>query len=236
MKLLKEIWPNIHDNQPFSVATKALLLSGLFCLNIENAQAETLLSDSVAISGKVINTTTKAPVKAKIYYRDIPNGNVMGITESSADGHYNIVVYERGNYAIEVLASGYTAGHVVANASSEEVSNVSQDINLAPVAAKQVIDLRSLVFNEENEIAITAYDDLDRLVGMLQTNPTLTVSIGNGHKSNATPEQRDLHIKAVRHFLVKRGVVRNRIKVLADNVKPHSDIDQSVEVTVLKPN
>lgn len=236
MKLLQEIRPNMFDNQPFSFV-KRTLLTGSICLAwLSLAHAKNFVSDSVSISGKVLNAATKAPVKAKIYYRDIPNGNIIGFLETDAtSGEYSIVLYERNQYALEIQAIGYAAGYVVANATDEALADVTQDINLAPVAPKQVIDLRSLSFSEENEILIKSYEDLDRLVGMLQINPTLTVSIGNGTKASLVKEKRDMELKSIRHFLVKRGIMRNRIKLLSDAIKPTSIIEQPIEITVINP-
>ncbi|SFC77333.1 hypothetical protein SAMN05421780_109161 [Flexibacter flexilis DSM 6793] len=235
MKLLKEIATNNKRNRFFF--TKPLTIAvGLLLVVTQSFAANTQTQDSLIIAGKVFDKVSQHPIKAKVYYRDIPNGNIIGFLDTEDNtGAFSIELYERNQYAIEVQAAGYLSGYVVANATDENNHSFAQDLALEPIQAKQTIDLRSVSFGEDNELLVSSYDELDRLVALLQLNPTLTITVGNGAKAPASSEQRDLHLKALRHFLIKRGIARARVKLLPDASKPTSSTEQVVEVTVLKP-
>lgn len=235
MKLLKEIATNNRRN-PFFFTKSMTTVMGLLLVATQTFATDLITQDSLIISGKVVDKISQQPVKAKVYYRDIPNGNIIGFLDTEdKTGTYSIELYERNQYAVEVQAAGYLPGYVVTNASDESSYSFPQDIALEPIQAKQTMDLRSISFGEDNELLVSSYDDLDRLVALLQLNPMLTITVGNGVKAPAVSEQRDLHLKAIRHFLIKRGVARARVKLLPDASKPVSSIEQAVEVTVLKP-
>lgn len=235
MKLLKEIATNNKRNRFFFTKSMTTVM-GLLLVAAQTFATDLTTQDSLIISGKVFDKVSQQPLKAKVYYRDIPNGNIIGFLDTEDNtGTFSIELYERNQYAIEVQAVGYLSGYIVTNATDESNVSFPQDLALEPIQPKQTIDLRSVSFGEDNELLVSSYDELDRLVALLQLNPTLTITVGNGAKAPTAPEQRDLHLKAVRHFLIKRGITRARIKLLPDASKPTSNIEQTVEVTVLKP-
>src|SRR5210317_1053854 len=64
----------------------------------------------VLAKGKVINSKTKEPMKAAIYYENLPSGMENGLASSNPiDGNYTITLLAGQKYSFRAEAPGYVA-------------------------------------------------------------------------------------------------------------------------------
>jgi outer membrane protein OmpA-like peptidoglycan-associated protein len=172
----------------------------------------------VLISGRVLNSKTQQPLTAMIRFDDLSTGKEVGEARvNPSTGDYKIVLPAGRNYGYHAAAPGYLSVNQNLELSSlTEYTELKKDLVLVPIEIGESIQLRNVFFVQSKaELKSESYPELDRLVKIMQDNPTIEIEI-SGHTDNrgipsanlALSEQR---VDAVRQYLVSKGVEPKRM-------------------------
>lgn len=202
----------------------------------------------IMLSGETLNSDTKSPVSAKIFFEASLTGSDVGITLSSEeDGQYSRML-NPGIYTIRAMAEGYLP--VIEELKMENVTRyteIKKDLLLVPIKKGEVIRLTHVNFYQGKAILKTdSYQELDRLAETLLQNPTVKIEL-EGHTDNVGNTSLLMklshdRVKAVKSYLVKKGITKNRISgrgfgpkrpLLPNNSEENREKNRRVEFKIL---
>jgi outer membrane protein OmpA-like peptidoglycan-associated protein len=170
------------------------------------------------IRGKVTDKTNGQPVEADVQLYDLTTGALAtGAYSDPRTGEFLVCIPAGRSYALNASAEGYlffSQTYDVAAGTPKEPYTL--DVPLSPLTAGSVIALRNIFFNTASyELLPTSNAELDKLTGLLKSNPTLRIELG-GHTDNvgadaANMTLSDQRAKAVRDYVVAKGIDGSRI-------------------------
>jgi OmpA-OmpF porin, OOP family len=108
----------------------------------------------------------------------------------------------------------------------------SIDLYVTPLKVGSKIEIRPIFFQQSKAIILeTSYPELDRLVGLLQSNPSMRLSI-EGHTDNVGKAEDLLLLSqqradAVRDFLVQKGISVERLSTIGHGSKHPLGVNDS---------
>lgn len=172
----------------------------------------------VLIRGKVLDKQTGKPVSAAVIYQLLPGATTVGNAVSNEEtGDYQIVLPFGSNYGFNAIASGYYAlSENMDLTSLSGYQEITRDLYLVPIEKGQVVRLNNIFFETgKAELKSESFPELDRVVKMMNQNPTMTIEIG-GHTDNVGTEADNQRLSenraaAVRTYLVNHGIDVNRV-------------------------
>lgn len=207
-------------------------------------------TDSVVYAeGGIFNAETKQPVSARITYKSLPYGNIVGVISGSS---YSFPMFEGDKYSLTVEASGFvTVNHTLDPAEAGSVNKILKDIHLekgATSGAGQVMLLNNLIFQlGKAKLSEESYPELDLVVDMMKKNERMEVQLeghtdyqGDAKQNMKLSEQR---VKAVKSYLVSKGIDKKRVYTKAfggtmplsrDNTPEAHRMNRRVELRILK--
>jgi len=181
--------------------------------------AETMAPETVAISGLTRDAKTRKLIGATLTYQLLSGAETDG--SSAADstqsgdltGAYTIPVDLRGRYVVTASKQGYLSQTDTLNASSR---SVARDFDLIPITAGTKVTLKNIYFNAQRfELKAESYPELDRLVTLMQSNPTMNIRL-EGHTDivgefDANVELSRNRVNEVKKYLVSKRISAGRI-------------------------
>lgn len=191
----------------------------------ESVRPEALLM----VKGKVINSKTQKPMKASVTYSVLGSGKTLGHIVSNAEtGVFAIALQKGKKYAFTAHHNGYLAEH--RNSDVVDLKNYKEeevDLLLTPFEKGESVIMHNLFFvASKPDMLPESEGELNRLFELLNENKKMKVEIG-GHTSINTSSEKwnyDLsynRAKAVKDYLVAKGIKDNRIEVKGyGNSKP----------------
>jgi outer membrane protein OmpA-like peptidoglycan-associated protein len=172
----------------------------------------------VLISGKVFNSKTQRPTAAMIRFDDLRTGKEVG--EARVDpktGDYKIALPAGKNYGYHAAAPGYLSlNENLELVTLKSYTELKKDLYLVPIEIGESIQLRNVFFVQSKaELKSESYPELDRLVKIMNENPTIEIEL-DGHTDNrGVPEANLLlseqRVAAVKSYLVAKGILPARI-------------------------
>lgn len=207
--------------------------------------------------GKVFNHDTKEPITAQISYQSEPYGNIVGTVSGSS---FSFPMYGKVRYSIVVEAPGFASSkYLLDPATANAEKKVVQDIplGLPPPAAQtattahhvgKVMRLDALVFQQRSAIiSPESYPELNNVAQMIHDNPSMVIQL-EGHTDTRGDAKLNLklseqRVDAVRDYLIRRGVSKNRVKLKAfggtmplstENTEEAHKLNRRVEVRILE--
>ncbi len=169
--------------------------------------------------GRVSDSETDEPIMAKIDIIDFSTDLVAGTTASSdVDGTYRIKLPEKKSYMVDFRASGFLSDMKRINIPetySDESYNL--DVTLMKVKVGKKVVLNNILFETGKSVLTTSsYEELDRLLGILEDNPLMRIEI-SGHTDNTGSLALNMRLsetraQAVVEYLVRKGVDRSRLE------------------------
>jgi OOP family OmpA-OmpF porin len=231
----------------------ASILVTMLLSNSVNAQESDTL---VYAQGKVINSTTREAVNAKISYRSEPYGNIMGSLSGSS---FQFPLFDGQKYSITIEAPGFASAKFLLDPVTAVDRKVIKDVELGlpgSVAKNsetthtvgKILTLENLIFDVgTSTITKESYPELDELVNMLKNNPNMVIQL-EGHtdikgdpKLNMKLSQS--RVDAVKSYLITKGANKNRVKAKAfggtlpisrENTEAAAKLNRRVELRILE--
>lgn len=183
------------------------------------------------VKGKITDAKTNKPVQSTVELTNLTNKLLITNIQTDEAGNYFMTLPVGKDYAFNVNSKGYLfysdnflmAGHL-------PDSTYQKDIALQPVINNASIVLKNIFF-EVNKFALKSESqtELDRLVQLLNENPTLKIEI-SGYTDNVGKPADNLLLsnnraKAVVNYLVSKKIAATRLvakgygeaKPIADN-------------------
>jgi OOP family OmpA-OmpF porin len=202
------------------------------------------------ISGVVYNAKTKKPMHADIVYETLSNGTQAGKASSDPDnGKYKIVLPAGDHYGYFAKADGFIAVHENLDVPDITVyTEIHKDLYLVPIEIGQTVSMQNVFFQQSTATLLgTSSPELDRLVVVLQTNPTVEIRI-DGHTDNVGDAKKDMVLSqqradAIKTYFISKGISAKRIttkafggtKPIASNATEATrKLNRRVEFTILK--
>ncbi|MBL0126657.1 MAG: PD40 domain-containing protein [Flavobacteriales bacterium] len=170
------------------------------------------------IRGKVTDKVTGQPVEADVELFDLSTGKLAtGAYSDPRTGEFLVCLPTGRTYALNAGSEGYlffSENYDVATGIPKEP--ITLNVPLSPITTGSTIALRNIFFNTASfELLPTSNAELEKLVKLLKTNPTLRIELG-GHTDDvgadaANMTLSDQRAKAVRDFVVAQGIDATRI-------------------------
>lgn len=171
------------------------------------------------MKGKVYDSETGRSLGAKFDLIDLETSKtVISSSSDPVSGEFLVVIPIDADYALNVSRPGYLFHSE--NFSFDKVYERNQpflmDVALKPIKVGESITLRN-VFYKVDSFALTPQSrvELDKVVSLLEANPTLEIEIG-GHTDNTGTAAYNIVLSGKRaeevtKYLVSRGIHRQRI-------------------------
>jgi outer membrane protein OmpA-like peptidoglycan-associated protein len=204
----------------------------------------------ILVKGKVINSKTRQPIEADIFYERLPENDEKGIASSDpVNGDYAIVLPAGKKYGFRAEAKGYIAVSQNEDFSTvTEYREITRDLELTPIKVGETVLLNNLFFVQSKaEILPESEPELESLLKLMNDNPTMAVELG-GHTDNQGNSAANLQLSEERalsivKYLIDHGVDKKRLefkgyggtKPIASNANADSrQKNRRVEIKILK--
>lgn len=200
----------------FSIVLMAISSITLF------AQQE--VKDSlIHVVGHAYNLESKEPIKARITYEKLPNGDDYGIANTNDSGEFDLVLINKHRYSLIVKAEGYLTFKetiLLEDSLGNDSSVVHKNFFLTPGGVGHLIRIKSLQFEQSaSEIPADAMEEIHAIVKMLRENPKMVIQLeghtdfrGNSKLNLQLSEER---VETIRNYIAKNGIDKKRIRVKA---------------------
>lgn len=204
----------------------------------------------VLIKGKVINSKTKQPIEADIFYESLPLKDEDGLAISDpVNGNYKIVLPVGKKYGFRAEAKGFIAISQNEDFTMiDEYKEITRDLELTPMEVGEIVLLNNIFFVQgKPEMLPESQPELERLLLLLIENPSLEIELG-GHTDNRGSSSANLKLSETRAFsvmnyLTDNGIDKKRLKAKGyGGIRPiasNADVEsrkknRRVEITILK--
>lgn len=169
------------------------------------------------VKGKVIDKKTNKPIPSSVELVDNSNNNALMKVSTDELGEYFITLPTGKDYTFTVNRKGYLFYSELYPLSNKDADSVyRKDIYLQPVELNVVSTFNNIQFaNNSFELPQAAYIELDKLLQVLNENPSLRLEI-SGHTDNVGKVEDNLKLstnraKAIVDYLVGKGISAARI-------------------------
>ncbi|MCX7879247.1 MAG: OmpA family protein [Ignavibacteria bacterium] len=172
----------------------------------------------VIVYGKVLNKKNDTPISAKIQYEILPEGKIIGITESNPlTGNYKIVLPGGFRYGFLAKADGFMS--ISENIDIKKdyfYQEIRRDLYLVPLEVGESITLNNIFFNYNDYVLLEdSYPELNRLLKLMKENEGIEVEI-SGHTDNIGSPAYNYNLslqrsRSVANYLISKGINPRRI-------------------------
>ena len=204
----------------------------------------------VLVKGKVINSRTKEPIEAAIFYESLPLGDEDGLANSDPiNGDYKIVLPLGKRYGFRAEAYGFIAiSEYVDLTSVNAYMEIVRNLELSPLTVGEIIKLNNVFFVQSKpEMLPESKPELERILKLLNDNKSLEIEL-SGHTDNQGSSSANLMLSEARalsvmNYLIENGIDKERLshkgyggtKPVASNASDESRRkNRRVEIKILK--
>ncbi len=168
--------------------------------------------------GKVTDSESKEPVLARIEIFDFYTDQLISTTASSdVDGSYRVKMPAKKSYMINLRATGYLSDMRRVTLSDSYIEEFyTLDVPLVKVKVGKKVVLNNILFELGKSVLTSgSYEELNKLVTILQDSPQMTIEI-SGHTDNTgspviNAKLSNDRAKTVVDYLVKKGIDIKRL-------------------------
>ena len=172
------------------------------------------------LKGIITDEDTKAPLEADIEIVDnVKNQTITIIKSNSSSGKYLISLPSGKNYGIIVKVKGYLFhSENVDIPYSAGYQEIVKDVQLKKLEVGKSIVLNNIFYDfDKATLRPESMSELDRLVQLLNENPTLTIELSSHTDNKGTDEYNQklsqLRAQSVVDFLIGKSI--NKIRLVA---------------------
>jgi outer membrane protein OmpA-like peptidoglycan-associated protein len=186
-------------------------------LKVENA-VEVASAKLTILKGVVTDAKTNQPLEASIDLIDNDKNVVLATFKSnSSSGKYLVTLPSGKNYGIAVKRDGYLFHsenfNIPDNAAFQEFT---KDVALKRIEIGSTIVLRNIFFDfDKATIRPESANELERLIKLLNDNPTLKIELGSHTDSKGSDDYNmklsDSRSKSVVDYLIGKGISTARL-------------------------
>ncbi len=204
----------------------------------------------VMITGRVLNSKTKQPIEADIFYESIPTGSEKGLANSNpGSGEFKIVLPAGKKYGFRAQSNGYVSVDQNEDFTAvKQFTEIKRDLYLTPLEVGEVVQLNNLFFAQSKaEMLPESQPELERLYQLLVDNKNLEIEL-SGHTDNQGNSNANMQLsrdraEAVMQFLIDKGIDKKRLtavgygptRPIASNANPETrKLNRRVEIKILK--
>jgi outer membrane protein OmpA-like peptidoglycan-associated protein/tetratricopeptide (TPR) repeat protein len=212
----------LGPDKPLAMSSEDNLLAGL-AAPVKNVEAlkpvEIKTANVTVLKGTVTDKISHNPLGASIEIVDNTiNQSIATFTANSASGKYLVTLPSGKNYGIYVKMDGYLFHSenfdipVVAT-----YQEVTKDIEMEKIAVGSTIVLRNVFFDyNKSTLKPESSQELDRLVKILQDNPTIRIEL-SGHTDSRGSDDGNQRLSEARakscvDYLVAHGIAMSRLE------------------------
>ena len=204
----------------------------------------------VLITGRVLNADTKEPINAEITYYIISNGLEAGIARTNPENKFYKIVLPYGRqYSFVANAEGfYSISNYIDLSVTQEYREMNIDIEVKPIKVGESVRLNNIFFDfNKSTLRPESFPELDRVVKMLNDNPTMVIELG-GHTDNIGSAEynyklSDERANSVLEYILLKGIAAIRLSargygkdkpVATNDTDEGRQLNRRVEFTILK--
>jgi len=174
---------------------------------------------TIVVTGVVTNAKTNQKVGGYVMVEDIDTQELIGVSKSNPEtGKYLVVLPGGRNYSVSANKEGYFFYSQVFDVPQKiHYQEIIQDITLKPIEKGTKVVINNIFF-ETGKATLTpqSFLELDKAIELLRVNPTMVIEVG-GHTDNVGDDATNMKLshdraKAVREFLVIRGIAPDRVQ------------------------
>lgn len=170
------------------------------------------------VKGTVQDSKTKKGLPSTIELIDNNTGNNLMNIQTDETGYYVVTLPIGNTYTFTVNRKGYFFYSATVNLKDSVINyEYLKNIYLEPVSINKSITLNNIQFKTNSaELLPVSKIELNKLIELLQENPTLIIEVG-GHTDNTGNPNDNIQLstkraKAVVDYLVNNGITPNRLQ------------------------
>jgi len=182
------------------------------------------------VKGRVFDKKTGNGLPSTVELTDLDTRNTVSRLQTDEDGNYLVTLPVGKDYAFSVNRKGYLffSEHFSLPDNSPD-SDFVKHIPLQPIEAGAVIVLKNVFFDSKKaDLKPESQAELDKLTGLLNENPKLTIQL-SGYTDNVGQPKDNLLLseqraKAVVAYLTRKGIAPARLSAKGyGETKPVAD-------------
>ncbi|MCX6318542.1 MAG: OmpA family protein [Bacteroidetes bacterium] len=183
------------------------------------------------VKGQVIDKKSTKGLPSTVELTDLTSRQVVSRIQTDEEGHYLVTLPHGKDYSFTINRKGYLfySDNFLLSGLTPDTT-YEKNIALQPIEVNASVVLKNIFFDvNKYELKSSSLTELDRLVILLQENPTVKIEIG-GHTDNAGKPSDNLTLsnnraKAVVNYLLSKNIAATRLiakgygetKPVADN-------------------
>ncbi|MCO5258577.1 MAG: OmpA family protein [Crocinitomicaceae bacterium] len=212
----------LGDEKPPILNSEDILLAGLGQV-IAEKPAEPIVSNRrgelAILKGTIYDDKTKKPLYAKIELTDNVKGEILAEFESDpVNGRFLVSLPAGKNYGIAVKADGYLFHSENFDIpKGADYQEYNKDVYMKKIEVGEVIVLKNIFYDlAKYSLRPESKTELDRLIKLLNDNPTIKIQI-SGHTDSRGSDEMNKELsknraKEVVTYLIKAGISEGRLK------------------------
>ena len=168
------------------------------------------------VRGQVFDNKTKKGLPSAVELIDLGTKQLLSRVQTDEKGNYLVTLPLGKDYAFNVNRKGYLFFSENFSLTQPSDSTFEKNIPLQPLEANAFIVLKNVFFDVNKfDLKPTSQVELDKLVSLLQENPTLRIEI-SGHTDNGGKPSDNLTLsnnraKSVIQYLTSKGISAQRL-------------------------
>ncbi|WP_461101027.1 OmpA family protein [Spirosoma koreense] len=207
--------------------------------------------DPVAIvSGQVLDATSKKPIAASVVASLFAEHKETARVDYSPEmGEYKLILPAQKTYVLTANKEGYFPTTETLDLSKDKrFRDIRRNLYLARIDSGQKIVMREVLFQQSQSALLPgANEELDRVVGMLESHPKMELLV-EGHTDNQGDWEPNIklsedRVRVVKEYLTGKGITPERIRtkawgpskpVASNETEEKRKLNRRVEFTILK--
>jgi outer membrane protein OmpA-like peptidoglycan-associated protein/tetratricopeptide (TPR) repeat protein len=166
------------------------------------------------LSGNITDAASGSPLDARVQLISGATKKSVTNVQAGLSGSYQLDIPGEGNYIVKAMANGYMpfSEDIVFSQPERKVL----DIALNKIEVGDKMELKNIYFNSGTAmLKKESYEELENVYLFLMGNPTMKIQI-SGYTDNigtieANKALSEKRAKACVHYLVKKGIEKNRL-------------------------